>query len=282
MRLNGSIVRTFVAVVLIACLAAPDAAGATLQPQTLRAWGTYVQLTEKRIASELDGQRSFLAMDFKSASDTARMRSVHRSGQVYVEKLKTFDASGKDVGVDGGMIHHWFGSVFIPNITTERLIQWIQDYDQHSRYFKEVERSRLVSREGDTFRIFLRLVREKIVTVRYNTDHTVIYRHHDPARVSSRSFTTKIAELENAGTPSEVEKPIGDDRGFFWRLNSYWRFREEAGGVIVECESISLSRSLPFGLGWLIKGFVESVPRESLQTTLLSIREGVGLAMRGQ
>ena len=51
-----------------------------------------------------------------------------------------------------------------------------------------------------------------------------------------------------------------------------------AGGF-VECEFISLSRSIPFGLGWLIKGYVkgyvESISRESLANTLTSIRDGV-------
>jgi hypothetical protein len=60
-----------------------------------------------------------------------------------------------------------------------------------------------------------------------------------------------------------------------WRLNSYWRFEETDGGVIVECESISLSRSIPFGVGWLVGSFVESVPKESLSDMLVAIREGV-------
>ena len=68
---------------------------------------------------------------------------------------------------------------------------------------------------------------------------------------------------------------MGNDSGFLWRLNSYWRFQEENGGVFVECESISLSRAIPFGLGWLLKGIIESVPQESLESTLTSIREGV-------
>jgi len=35
---------------------------------------------------------------------------------------------------------------------------------------------------------------------------------------------------------------VGDDRGFLWRLNAYWRYEQVAGGVIAECESITLSR----------------------------------------
>ena len=139
----------------------------------------------------------------------------------------------------------------------------------------EVEKSQLVSREGPEFRIFYRLRRKKVITVFYNTLHTVVYRQQDAQRASSRSATTRIAELDHPGEPGESEKPVGDDRGFLWRLNSYWRFMEADGGVFVECESISLSRSIPFGLSWLIKGYVESIPRESLESTLTSIRDGI-------
>ena len=44
------------------------------------------------------------------------------SGNVYVEKMQTKDAHGKEIKVDDGMIHHWYGSIFIPNIKLETLI----------------------------------------------------------------------------------------------------------------------------------------------------------------
>jgi len=249
--------------------------GAELQPQTLAAWERYARLTEKRVANELDDGRKFLVIDFLNGAESQPARSVLSNGGVYIRKMKTADEAGREIPVDDGMIHHWMGSIFVPGVSLDALLRWVQDYDHHSRYFPEVEESKLLSRDGLTFQIFLRLRRKKILTVFYKTDHTAIYRQQDARRVSSRSFTTRIAELDNAGTPAESEKPAGNDRGFLWRLNSYWRFQEEDRGVVVECESISLSRAIPTGLGWLIKGYVESVPRESLENTLTSIREGM-------
>jgi hypothetical protein len=275
--------RCRISLVLLLCLMVPgESLAATLQPQTLRAWDAYVSATEKRIASELDGSAGFLRIDFMSPSDKAKATAALKSGQVYVLKMRTTDANRREIDVPDGLIHHWFGAIFVPNVSSQALIRAIQDYDHHTRYFKEVQQSKLVSREGDTFKIFLRLMRKKVVTVHYNTDHTVIYRTHDNSRISSRSFTTKIAELDAAGSATEKEKPVGDDSGYFWRLNSYWRFKEQDGGVVVECESISLSRSIPFGLGWLIKGFVESVPRESLESTMTSIRDGVAASIQNK
>ena len=126
--------------------------------------------------------------------------------------------------------------------------------------------------DGDDFRIFLRLRRKKIVTVHYNTEHFVRYTHHGGGRMSSASYATRIAEIENAGAAAESEKALGDDRGFLWRLNSYWRFEQAWGGVIVELESVSLSRGVPVAVRWLVGRYLDSVPRESLEATLEPIQ----------
>jgi len=271
-----SVRRCPILLALCLCLVTPIvAAAAKLQPRTLQAWDEYIRFTEKRITNELRGGSAFLRTDFMKPADTAKVQSALKSGKVYVERLKTLDDRGREIDVNGGLIHHWYGTIFVPAMKVDALLRWIQDYDQQHKYFKEVEQSKLVSRNGDTFRIFLRLTRTKVVTVHYNTEHTVIYQNNGAGRASSRSFTTRIAEIDNAGTSSEKEEPVGDDSGYLWRLNSYWRFREQDGGVVVECESVSLSRGIPFGFGWIIGDYVESIPRESLESALTSIRDGV-------
>src|SRR5207244_11795346 len=97
----------------------------------------------------------------------------------------------------------------------------------------------------------------------------------DDSRWSSRTGSTRIAEVADAGESREREKPVGHDGGFLWRLNAYWRFVERDGGVYVECESVSLTRDIPTGLGWMIGPFVTSIPKESLEHTLGSTRSAV-------
>ena len=257
------------------CLIVPlTAAAATLQSRTLEAWNGYLRLTEARIESELQSSSGFLRLDFMKPVEAGKVGSLLKNGKVYVEPVQTLDGDGHEIRLQGGMIHHWYGAIFIPNVKVESLVRWIQDYDHHSRYFKEVEQSKLLSQQDNTFLIYLRLKRTKLVTVHYNTNRKAVYQSRGPGRVSSQSVALRIAEIENAGTPSETEEPVGVDSGFMWRLNSYWRFQEQDGGVVVECESVSLSRSIPYGLGWLIKEFVESLPRESLDSVLTSIRDG--------
>jgi hypothetical protein len=64
-----------------------------------------------------------------------------------------------------------------------------------------------------------------------------------------RSFTTRIAEVEDPDTAREREKPVGHDNGFLWRFNNYCSIEGRPEGADVQCESISLSRSIPTGLG---------------------------------
>ena len=86
--------------------------------------------------------------------------------------------------------------------------------------------------------------------------------------------------MANADTPNEREKPVGHDGGFLWRINSYWKFEEKDGSVYVECESISLTRDIPTGLGWLIKPFITSIPKESLEMTMGSTRAALAAGGR--
>ena len=266
--------RILIALFLVGVTGTSEASAAKLKPKTLQAWERYQQLTEKRINGELAGGGSFLVLDLKKPDERARIRKVVKDGGVNIEKMRTLDA-GKEIDVEAGMIHHWIGQIFIPKMTLRTLRPWLQNYDRHADYFADVEKSKLLSRDGENFKIYLRLVRKKVITVRYNTEHSVVYRDHSPTRMSSRSIATKIAEIANAGTTTEKERTSDDDSGFMWRLNSYWRFEEVDGGVIVECESISLSRSIPFGFGWIVGSFVESVPQESLNSMLVGIRDGV-------
>ena len=110
------------------------------------------------------------------------------------------------------------------------------------------------------------------MTVTYNTEHAVAYRRLAGSRATARSVSTRIAELADAGTPQEREQPADEDQGFLWRLNAYWRYEAVDGGVLIECESISLSRDVPLLLRYIIGGIVDGIARESLERTLISLK----------
>jgi hypothetical protein len=135
--------------------------------------------------------------------------------------------------------------------------------------------SKTLSHNGNDFRIYLRLMKKKVITVVLDTEHEVHYRQVDATRWASRSYSTRIAEVSNPGRRDERELAPDTGHGFLWRLDSYWRFEERDGGVYIECEAVSLTRDVPTGLGWLIEPIIRKLPRESLENTLRSTRNAI-------
>jgi hypothetical protein len=260
----------------IAAAEPPEVITAELKQATIDGFTRYVQATEARIDKEVARPGAFLYVEGLPEARRAEALAALKRGEVYMERLATLDASGRPMTTPDGLLHHWMGAVFIPGASLAQVLTFVQDYDHHQDYYKpEVIGSRLVTHNGNDFKIFYRLRKKKVITVTLNTDHDVHYFPVDATREYSRSYSTRIAQVENAGQPTEREKPVGLDGGFLWRLDSYWRFEERDGGVYVECESVSLTRDIPTGLGWLIKPFITGIPRESLQMTMGSTRAGV-------
>jgi hypothetical protein len=85
----------------------------------------------------------------------------------------------------------------------------------------------------------------------------------------------RIAEVEDPDTPQEKEKPVGHDRGFLWRMNTYWRYEEKDGGTYVQLEAVALSREIPFLLRWFVAPLVKSVSREYLTHILEGFRRAL-------
>jgi len=238
-----------------------------LEPHTLTAFDAYVRQAEIEMEQTLHGSGAFLWSDQASerAQDVAR-------GKVVAQ----FWSGRGPVNVASGLIHDWIAAAFIPASTIQEIFAVIQDYDNHKNIYKpEVVESRLIRRDNNDFQIYLRLLKKKVITVVLDTDHEVHYRPVDRTRWACRSYTTRIAEVENAGSRDERIMPPDTGYGFLWRLYSYWRFEEREGGTVVECRAISLTRDVPFGLGWAIEPIIQKLPKESLINTLEATRRAL-------
>jgi hypothetical protein len=247
-----------------------SASAEQLKPETVAAFDRYVELSEREMPLT-----PFLRIDGLPSPERDAKFVRLKAGEVITDRLQTRD-QGRSISVPGGLIHHWVGTIFIPGATLAQTITFLQDYDnQYQFYGPEVQQSKLIERAGDQFKIFLRLRKTKVVTVILNTEYDVKYTYLDAERATSVSRSTRIAEVENAGKAGESEKPVGNDSGFLWRLNSYWRFQQRDGGVYVQLEAISLTRDIPTGLSWLISPFISSIPKESLVFTLTRTREAL-------
>ena len=269
-------IRWIGAILVAGSLAMPGRAeAAELKTEAVRGFDRYVQLTEQRMQAELRPGAAFLWMDAMPEAHRNSTYEQLQRGEVVSGRLKTRDSSSESY-TPGALIHHWVGTVFIPGASLQQVLTLLEDYDHHAVYFgPEVVKSKTLEHTGNDFKAYLRLARKKIVTVVLDTEYEVHYEQLDAARAQSRSYSTRIAEVEHAGDPREVQLRSGDDHGFLWRLNSYWRFFETGRGVYVQCEAVSLTRDIPTGLSWLIAPFIESIPKESLEFTLRSTRATV-------
>lgn len=247
-----------------ACLLALPVRAAELKKETVQAFERYIRVTEARLEEHLHGARPFLWTD----------ESPERRQQVRQGLVPTQPHAGRpQVRVPDGLIHDWIGAVFIPGATLPQTLALVQDYNNHHNIYQpEVIASKTLSRNGNDFNIYMRLLKKKVLTVVLNTEHDVRYFPLDAARCHSRSYSTRIAEVSNPDKPGEREAPVGNDHGFLWRLYSYWRFQQRDGGVYVECEAISLTRDVPTAFFWLIEPIIRSLPRESLANTLRATR----------
>lgn len=224
--------------------------------------------------AELAGS-SFLWIDRLPEPRRTQAYAQLQHGDVISERVRTADSSGR-FATPGALIHHWVGTVFIPGVALSQVLAVVEDYDRHAAYFQpDVIRSKTLEQKGEDFKISYRLRKKKVITVILDADFDVHYHSLGVTRAYSDSHSTRIAEVENAGQPDERQLPPGNDGGFLWRLNSYWRYFDSGSGVYVQCEAISLTRDIPEGLGWLVGPMVESLPKESLEFTLGSTRAAV-------
>lgn len=258
-------------VVLLAAIAAAWAspASAQMSPEMGTAWNRYVAAVEREREDQHQSASAdrFLAMDYgPRASDDRR---AVMSGQIVVDSVESTIAGGRSINVPDAMVHRWRGAVFLPNVTIEGLLARLETAPPAD---EDVLQSAVLSRGHDEMRVFMRLRRRKVVTVVYNTEHDVRFERVSPLRATSRSVATRIAEVRDSARPDDTEYAPGDDHGFLWRLNAYWRYEQVPGGVIAECESISLSRSVPLLLRPILGPVVKGVARESLERTLNALR----------
>jgi hypothetical protein len=278
-KLNGSatLIARWSAAFLLLALIRPLSA-AELQKETVQAWNRYVQWAQQKVAQELSNPNVFLIQNTLPPQERPEIWQRLSRGEIVVQRMPSVVPQGISFDVPSGEIHHWWGAIFLRNVTLERLMRFLQDYDHHAGKFSDVERSRLISKDGDRYRFYFRLRRSKaFVTAYYNTEQECLYSHYGSTRASSESEAVKIAELEDPGTPSEREKKPGNDRGFLWRLVSWWRFEQRGADVIIELESASLSRDIPAIIRFMpgVSGYIRSTPKESLESVLISIRDNM-------
>jgi hypothetical protein len=232
------------------------------------AFNAYCNSVESRLAQQHRSPTSFLVLSTDRPQEESRLRS----GELVIEQVtEQLTPATPTPEFPGALLHHWRGTAFAPGATPadfERLMRDFHAYPQH--FSPQVLNAKTLTQSDDHLQAWMRVRQHHIITVVMDTTYDITYNHLDPRHGYSISHSTRIDEIESPGTPNEhLLSPI-EEHGFLWRLNTYWSYEERDGGLYLQVEALSLTRSIPRGLGWAVSPFVESVPRESLEFTLRS------------
>ena len=224
----------FTICVSLALAVAPASSGtaADLRPRTVAAFDRYAAETERQREPSLTDNSQFLWIEAQRAADRTVSLEQLRAGAFVIERLTT-TADGKTIEVPDGIIHHWLGAVFVPDASLDQAIALLQDYDHHAQiYAPAVNRSKVLARDGDSFRVLLRFFMKKVLTVVVDGEHQARFTRLGPDRAHGRVVSTRLNEVEDPDTPKERQTPVGRDGGYLWRINCYWRFFERDGGTV--------------------------------------------------
>ena len=236
----------------------------TLQPRTVAEFDQYAQKVEQQLSMRWKGELAFVSIDDSPAE---RDRVMH--GDLVIHPA----SSENPVPIYNGLVHDWTGAVLIPNTGMRKVLDILQNFDKHAEIYPQITASRLLRRNGNDLVGYWRLERkDQIIPVVLDVEQDAHYQEIRPGKWNCRAYANKISEVHDAGTPGESRLPSGEGMGFLWRLYAYWSLEVTDNGVLAECRTLSLSRSIPPALAWAIKPFIQTLPRESLAGMLRNTR----------
>ncbi len=255
---------------LLVVLASPASTPAQTSPPATLAFDRYVHAVEQRLNTQHASPATFLA--------PANDQRLH-NGEILVEPVH--EPTGPAILEAAGgntMLHHWRGTAFVPHAHAanfEHLLRDLPAYPQ--RFSPEVLRAAVLSSNpgGDHLQTALRVRQHHGLTVTLDTTYDLTFSHPNPLRGCSTSRSLRITEIANPNTPAEHPLSPADEHGLLLRLNTYWTWEERPDGLYLQIETVSLSRAIPTGLGWALRPYVDSIPRDSLTFTLRSARNAL-------
>lgn len=231
------------------------------QPEAVAAFNSYVAALESRLARQHKSQSTFVAPLASGQQSEDRLRR----GELIVEKL----TPSAQADPPGALLHHWRGTAFVPGASAADFERMMKDFNAYpQRFSPQVVQAKILAQQGDRFQTVMRVRQHHVITVVMDTAYDIVFSRLDAQHGASISRSTRISEIDSPGTSTERALDPSQGRGFLWRQNTYWSYEERNGGLTIQIESVSLTRSIPTGLGWVIGPFIESIPRDSLEFTL--------------
>lgn len=239
-----------------------------LKPQTIADFQAYTQHVEMDLNNRWNGKGTFQQID-----QDATARAKVMDGEVWIQA----ELQPNPRAISDGLIHDWYGAIYIPNSSLARVLSVLQDFDHHAAIYPHVIKSRLIKRDGNDVTGYWRLEQKgEMLPAVFDVVQTVHYKQIAPDKWVSVCHANDIQAVEGEGSSKERTLPPGEGIGLMWRLYSYWSLRQVGNGVLAECRTVSLSRGVPSGVAWMIRPFINTIPRDSMESTLQNTRKASG------
>lgn len=237
-------------------------------PGAIAAFNVYVSEVESRLARQRRLPGTFVSGLEGSSAVAIRLRA----GELILEDL-TAPAGAE---LPGALLHHWRGTVFVASAKAadfEQLLRAVNAYPIH--FSPQVLEARLLGQKDGHLLVWMRVGQKHILPVVMDATYDVSFGRLDSQCRYSTSRSIQISEIDSPGKPGEHALSSQQEHGFLWRSNSYWTYQQQDDGLYLQIETVSLSRSIPSGLAWAIRPFVQSIPREALEFTLGAAADAV-------
>jgi hypothetical protein len=241
---------------------------ATLRADAAASWGEYLKTVNARMKAACEGDHTFLWVD-RQPDQVQRLQR----GEVVVSQIDAADARE----VPHAMIHDWIGAIIVPNVTLAEVFAVERDYNRYPDWYgPTVTQANLLARDGDADSFVIRYFRKALfVTGVLQAEYRARYFEVSKTRWYALSWSTRIQEIEEYGTPGEHKTPPDQGNGYVWRLYGVTKYEERDNGVYIERENIALSRRIPASLQTMARPVVRHLARELLAKSLEKTREAL-------
>jgi len=238
--------------ILLLLLSTNLSEAAELRQDTVRAWDEYIRIVDLSMEERVGGNKPFLWID-----DSPEIRRRVQHSEVVV-------TNHDPQKVPHGLIHHWVGVMFVPNLTLDQVMSVLNNYDRYNELYKPlITKVAVIERGGDNVKLTVVAVQKVFsVTAAVETHNEVKIVRPTSNRVMITSNAVRVQEIADYGEPNEHPFAEAQRPGYVWRAVVMQRLEERDGGVYVEFETVSLSRGIPLEVRWLIKPLTDNLPRK--------------------
>jgi len=152
-RLRIKIIQGTVLVAVVLPVSLIRLAASELKKETIEEFDRYVTVAEERLSRRYDVEHFLWSDELPQ-----RRRESLLGSDILTEGARNKGTTE----VKSCLIHDWWGAVFVPAATLAKAIAVVQDYARHDIIYRpEVAAARILSRQDNDFKVYLRIVKAK-------------------------------------------------------------------------------------------------------------------------